>query len=433
MTLTIRILIAMGAGLALGLVLQALAFADDHFVSVFFTHGLIAAGGDIFIALLRMMVVPLVLVSLTCGAASLGATGKVGRLGGKTIGLYLLTTALAISLALTTALIIDPGVGGADQAAETSGYVAKEAPSVKDTLVNIVPKNVVQAMADGAMLQVILFAVLLGLAMNHAGAAGERILGVFQDLNEIFMKLITMIIELAPIGVFCLMVKLGVTVGWAEISKLIWYFVTVAGTLVLHMLIVYPLLLKALSGLNPITYLKKMREPMLVAFSTSSSGATLPVTLRTVQERVGVNNNVASFAVPLGATINMDGTAIMQGVATVFIAQYFGIALSAGDLLMVILTATLASIGTAAVPGVGLIMLAMVLDQVGLPVEGIGLIIGIDRMLDMMRTAVNVTGDGMVALTVANSEGELDRAVFEDPDAGRIIDPQESEPSRGAG
>ena len=279
-------------------------------------------------------------------------------------------------------------------------------------------------MADGAMLQVIFFAVMLGLAINMAGEAGTRVLGIFNDLNEIFMKLIGMVISLAPIGVFCLMVKLGVSVGWSDIGKLLAYFLTVAGTLALHMLVVYPLLLKVLSGLDPLAYLKKMREPMLVAFSTSSSGATLPVTLRTVEARIGVSNNVASFAVPLGATINMDGTAIMQGVATVFIAQYYGIALGADQLLMVVLTATMASIGTAAVPGVGLIMLAMVLNQVGLPLEGIGLIIGIDRLLDMMRTAVNVTGDGMVATTVAASEGELDRTVFDDPDSGRVIQPK---------
>lgn len=420
MTLTYRILIAMAAGLALGLLLQVLAFADDHPVSVFFTFGLIDAGGQIFINLLRMMVVPLVLVSLTCGAASLGATGKVGRLGGKTIGLYLLTTALAVSLALSLALIVDPGLG-AGEVAGTS-YAASSAPSIKDTLVNVVPSNPVAAMAEGAMLQIILFAIFLGLALNKAGAAGTRLREMLDDLNDVFMRLITMIINLAPIGVFCLMVKLGVTVGWSEITKLLAYFMTVVVALLLQMLVMYPLLLKLLSGLNPLTYLRKMREPMLVAFSTSSSGATLPVTLRTVEHRVGVSNNVASFAVPLGATINMDGTAIMQGVATVFIAQYFGIDLTAGDLLVVVLTATLASIGTAAVPGVGLVMLAMVLDQVGLPVEGIGLIIGIDRLLDMMRTAVNVTGDGMVATIVAASEGELDLDVFANPDAGAVIE-----------
>ncbi|NKC00424.1 MAG: cation:dicarboxylase symporter family transporter [Pseudomonadales bacterium] len=418
MTLTYRIVIGMVAGLAVGLLLQWLSLPKEHVVSEFLTFGLIEGGGEIFISLLRMMVVPLVLVSLTCGAASLGATG---RLGGKAIGLYLVTTAIAVTLALSLALIVDPGLDAGE--IPDISYEAREAPSTKDTLVNIVPKNPIAAMADGAMLQIILFALLLGFSISQVGEAGARIQSVFEDLNAIFMKLITLVIELAPYGVFCLMVKLGVTVGWSEITKLLAYFLTVASALAIHMLVVYPTLLKLLSGLNPITYLKKMREPMLVAFSTSSSGATLPVTLRTVENRVGVSNSVASFAVPLGATINMDGTAIMQGVATVFIAQYYGIALGPEQLLMVVLTATMASIGTAAVPGVGLVMLAMVLDQVGLPVAGIGLIIGIDRLLDMMRTAVNVTGDGMVATVVAASEGELDQSKFDDPNAGRIIEP----------
>ncbi len=421
MNLTSRILIGMGLGLLLGVLLQWLSLPDEHLFSRFFTYGVIEAGGDLFIKLLKMMVVPLVLVSLTCGAASLGATGKVGRLGGKTIGLYLLTTAIAVSVALSLALLVDPGLSASDKGVQVSAYTAKEAPSIIDTLVNIVPDNPVAAMTEGKMLQVILFAVLLGLAMSKTGEAGARLLNVFDDLNVIVMKLVTMLIHLAPYGVFCLMVKLGVTVGWSEIGKLLAYFLTVAAALVVHMVVVYPILLKSFSGLNPVVYLRKMREPMLVAFSSSSSGATLPVTLRTVEHRVGVSNNVASFAVPLGATINMDGTAIMQGVATVFIAQFYGIALGPDDLLMVILTATLASIGTAAVPGVGLIMLAMVLGQVGLPVEGIGLIIGVDRLLDMMRTAVNVTGDGMVATVVAKSEDELDMEAFNDPHAGHVV------------
>jgi len=412
MNLTTRILIGMGLGLVVGVALQWAALSEDHFISRVFTYGLIEAGGDIFITLLKMMVVPLVLVSLTCGAASLGATGKVGRLGGKTIGLYLITTAIAVTLALSLALVIDPGLSASDKGVEAATFSAKQAPSIKDTLVDIVPGNPIAAMAEGRMLQVILFAVLLGLAMNKTGEAGQRLLKIFDDLNLIVMKLVTMLIELAPYGVFCLMATLGVTTGWAEITKLLTYFLTVASALALHMVVVYPVLLRLLAGLSPLIYLRKMREPMLVAFSSSSSGATLPVTLRTVEQRVGVSNNVASFAVPLGATINMDGTAIMQGVATVFIAQFYGFALGPQDYLLVVLTATLASIGTAAVPGVGLIMLAMVLGQVGLPLEGIGLIIGVDRLLDMMRTAVNVTGDGMVATTVAKSEGELDLELF---------------------
>lgn len=427
MSLTKKILMGMGLGLALGVLLQVTDLANNALVSSYVLNGAIDAGGKIFVTLLKMMVVPLVFVSLVCGARSLGATGSVGRLGGKTIGLYLFTTALAVSFALMLALIVDPGLSASDEqnaALAYDAYQAKEAPSVKDTLINIFPANPIQAMAEGKMLQVIVFALLLGLALSRAGEAGARIAEFFTDLNQVMMKLITMVIQLTPYGVFCLMVKLGASVGWVEIGKVLAYFMTVASALVLHGLVVYPTLLKTLTGLNPLMFLRKMREPMLVAFSTSSSGATLPVTLRTVEHRIGVNNNVAAFAVPLGATINMDGTAIMQGVATVFIAQFFGYQLGIDAYLMVILTATLASIGTAAVPGVGLITLTLVLDQVGLPVEGIGLIIGVDRLLDMLRTVVNVTGDGTVATIVAKSEGQLNVDILQDPAAGAVIEDQ---------
>ncbi len=425
MSLTKKILIGMTLGLALGVLFQVTDLVSNALIDSYVLNGAIDAGGKIFITLLKMMVVPLVFVSLVCGARSLGATGSVGRLGGKTIGLYLLTTALAVSFALMLALIVDPGLSASDDnsaALTFDAYQAKEAPSVKDTLINIFPANPIQAMAEGSMLQVIVFALLLGLALSRAGAAGDRIADFFADLNQVMMKLITMVIQLTPYGVFCLMVKLGATVGWVEIGKVLAYFLTVASALILHGLIVYPSLLKMLTGINPLMFLRKMREPMLVAFSTSSSGATLPVTLRTVEHRIGVNNNVAAFAVPLGATINMDGTAIMQGVATVFIAQFFGYQLGVDALLMVVLTATLASIGTAAVPGVGLITLTLVLDQVGLPVEGIGLIIGVDRLLDMLRTVVNVTGDGTVATIVAKTEGQLDLETLQNPTAGAVTE-----------
>ncbi len=414
MSLTQRILVAMALGIGLGAILQSLALPQEHFVMSVMLNGVVDGGGKIFISLLKMLVVPLVFVSLVCGAASLGDSGAVGRLGGKTIGLYLLTTGLAVSLAMLIALTTDPGLSDADRIDEgvTESFQPKQAPSVKDTLINIVPGNPIAAMADGQMLQVILFALLLGLALSKAGESGTRLRRIFADLNEVMMRLITMIIALTPIGVFCLMTQLGATLGLAEIAKVGMYFVTLVVALVVHGTLVYPTLLKSFAGLSPRIFLSKMREPLLVAFSTSSSGATLPVTLRTVEYKLGVPNNVASFAVPLGATINMDGTAIMQGVATVFIAQFYGIDLTVSALLTVVLTATLASIGTAAVPGVGLITLTLVLDQVGLPVEGIALIIGVDRLLDMLRTAVNVTGDAAVATIVASSEGQLDRQLF---------------------
>ena len=413
MGLTLKILIAMTVGIVTGLVTQFFELSENSFLFTYFFNGLIEAGGQIFVISLKMVVVPLVFISLTNGAASLGASGSVGRLGGKTIGFYLLTTAVAVSTALLVSLIVNPGVGSSDKGnVSVQTYTPTEAPSVIETLINIFPSNPVAAMAEGKMLQVIVFALFFGIAISKSGEAGKKISEIFENANVILMKLIMMIVSLAPYGVFCLMVKLGLGIGLTEITKLAAYFFTVVGVLIIHGLIVYPLLLMVISRVNPLIFLKKMREPIMVAFSTSSSGATMPVTMRTVESKLGVDKRVSSFAVPLGATINMDGTAIMQGVATVFISQFYGISLTPDQYLMVILTATLASIGTAAVPGVGLIMLTMVLAQVGLPVEGIGLIIGVDRLLDMLRTAVNVTGDGTVSTLVAATEGDLDRKVF---------------------
>ena len=416
MNLTLRILIGMAAGVVVGLAVQAFT-SDDHWIQTVLVQDVFDAGGKVFIASLRLMVVPLVLVSLVCGSSSLVDGASMGRLGGKSIGLYLFTTAVAISLALGLALLISPGEGGS--AGRAFEYTPRPSPGLKETFLNIFPTNPVQAMADGKMLQIIVFALLLGTALGRSGDAGQRVRSVFVDLNGVLMRLIVMLISLAPFGVFFLMAKLFSEVGWRDIIELGKYFLTVILVLVIHASIVYPTLLMWLAKTNPLKFYQKMREPMLFAFSTSSSGATLPVTLRTVEKKLGVDNSIASFSVPLGATINMDGTAIMQGVATVFIAQYFHVDLVFTDYLMVILTATMASVGTAAVPGVGLIMLTMVLTQVGLPVEGIALIIGVDRLLDMTRTAVNVAGDAMVATTVAHSEKKLDRSVFDDPTAGR--------------
>jgi Na+/H+-dicarboxylate symporter len=258
---------------------------------------------------------------------------------------------------------------------------------------------------------------LVGFALTRAGAAGERLIAWFQDMEVVVMKMVGVLIELAPYGVFALLTKLFATMGFGTIFDLAAYFFTLLGVLLFHGFVVYGLVLRTLTPLSPSMLRQKMRRVWAFAFSTSSSGATLPVTLRTVEKRLGVNKSVAGFAVPLGATINMDGTAIMQGVATVFIAQVYGIDLTSSQLLMVVLTATLASIGTAAVPSAGLIMLSLVLTQAGLPVEGIALILGVDRLLDMVRTAVNVTGDATVSTVVAYHEGQLDEVIFNDPNA----------------
>jgi Na+/H+-dicarboxylate symporter len=307
--------------------------------------------------------------------------------------------------------MVQPGVG--IDLALASEFVAKEAPPLKQTLINIFPSNPVESMANGATLQIIVFALLFGFAVTKAGEQGQRIISFFNDLNAVIMKMVMMLMLIAPFGIFCLLAKLFADVGVGMIMSLGKYFLTVLFVLLLHSLGVYSLFLKFLTGLSIKTFLSKLRPALALAFSTASSGATMPVTMRTVEQRLGVSKSVSSFTVPLGATINMDGTAIMQGVATVFIAQAYNIGLTFEGYLAVVLTATLASIGTAAVPGVGLVMLVMVLNQVGLPVEGIGLIIGVDRLLDMTRTATNVTGDAMVTTVVANSEGLVDKTIFE--------------------
>ncbi|ENM5893164.1 dicarboxylate/amino acid:cation symporter [Vibrio mimicus] len=415
LSLTAKVILGMVAGILTGFAIRAL-FAGNGFVDAYIVNGLFDVGGKIFIASLKMLVVPLVFVSLVCGTSSLKDLSTLGRMGSKTLGFYLATTAIAITLALTMGSLFKPGAGADLTAA--SNFTSAEAPSLGKVIVDMFPTNPISAMAQGNTLQIIIFAVLFGVAISAAGKPGERIAQVFRDLNEVIMKLVAMLMNLAPYGVFFLMAKLFTGLGLGAILNLAEYFVVLAGTLLLHAFITYGLMLKTFAGLNPLVFFRKMEDAIMFAFSTASSNATIPVTMETVKNRLGVDNKVASFTVPLGATVNMDGTAIMQGVATAFIAQAFNIDLTMTDYLMVILTATLASVGTAGVPGVGLVMLAMVLNQVGLPVEGIALIMGVDRLLDMIRTAVNITGDACVSCIVAKSENAFDETRFADPKAG---------------
>ena len=421
MNLTNRILIAMVAGILLGSLLNLLLHSggvpeslrvllDDYLVG-----GLFDVVGRIFVASLKLLVVPLVLVSLICGSSSLGDSSRMGPIAVKTLCFYLGTTAVAVSVALLFAVFIGPGNHVALVSDTT--FQASVAPPLADVLVDIFPSNPVKAMAEGKMLQIIVFALLFGYAISHAGEPGRRIASFFRDMESVVMKMVEVLMELAPYGVFALLAKLFSTMGIGAILDLAAYFFTVLAVLLFHALVVYSLMLRGFTGLSPRILISKMRPVWAFAFSTASSGATLPITLRTVERRMGVHNSVAGFTVPLGATINMDGTAIMQGVATVFIAQVYGIDLSMTAFITVILTATLASVGTAAVPGVGLITLALVLEQAGLPVEGIALIIGVDRLLDMVRTAVNVTGDATVSVIVAKSENQFDEQVFLNPRA----------------
>lgn len=396
---------------------------NDYLVA---KNGLFDVVGRIFVSLLKLLVVPLVLVSLICGASSLGDSARMGPIALKTMALYLATTAIAVSIALFFASLVNPGAHV--ELMSAANFHPPAPPPLADVLVDMVPSNPVRAMAEGKMLQIIVFALLVGYAIAHSGEQGRRIGSFFRDMEAVVMKMVEILMELAPYGVFALLAKLFATMGLGAIVNLAAYFFTVLGVLVFHALVVYGLLFRGFTGFSPAMLFRKMRPVWAFAFSTASSGATLPITLNTVERRMGVHNSVAGFSIPLGATINMDGTAIMQGVATVFIAQVYGVELTMAALMTVVVTATLASIGTAAVPGVGLITLSLVLQQAGLPVEGIALIIGVDRLLDMVRTAVNVTGDVTVSVIVAKSEQQLDEEVYQDPAPGEPGDPQAGSP-----
>ena len=422
--LTSRILWAMAIGIVLGSIYNLLrgwlapAGAESTtwialaigWVDAWVVHGLLDIMGQVFIRSLKLLVVPLVLVSLILGTWTLGGSARMGIMASKTVCLYLFTTAVAITMAMVMATIIHPG---STELAVATAMDTKDAPPLKSVLINLFPTNPVEAMAEGNMLQIIVFAILTGLALSRAGATGDNLRHMLESFNEVIMQMVLILMRLAPYGVAALVIKLFSTLGFGAIAELGAYFLTVAGVLVLHGVLVYGTLV-SLAGLNPMMFFHNIRPAMVFAFSTASSNATMPVTLNAVTRRCGADSSVAAFTVPLGATINMDGTAIMQGVATVFIAQTYGIDIGITGYLTVIVTATLASIGTAGVPGVGLIMLALVLQQVGLPTEGIALIIGVDRLLDMMRTAVNISGDSMVATLVSHSEGKLNKKLFHD-------------------
>ena len=418
MTTTTKILIWMAAGLLLGSLINAFA-SDVGFIQDYFVNGLFHVVGAMFITGLKMLVVPLVTFSLICGVYGIGDITRLGRVGVKAFGLFILTTTLAITLAIIVAGIVGPGEGF-ELTGEQGEFTAPVAPPLTQVIIDLIPGNPVAAYAEGNMLQIIFFTILFAVCMLMVGEPGRKVAEGAERLNNIMMQVVTVVMHVAPYGVFALMAKTFALQGLGLIMPMIAYFGTVVVVLLLHATGTLMTLLKLLAKISPVMFLRKMRTVQIFAFSTSSSNATIPVTLRTTERRLGVDNPTASFIVPFGATINMDGTAIMQGVATIFIANVYGIDLGLSGYLTVIGMAVLASIGTAGVPGVGLIMLAMVFKQVGLPVEGIALIMGVDRLLDMMRTAVNVTGDAAITTIVAKSEGSLDEAIFYDPDAGIV-------------
>lgn len=376
--------------------------------------------GDLFLRLIRMVVVPLVFSSLLVGTAMLGDPKKLGRIGGKTLGYYLCTTALAITLGLVIANIVQPGSRLdpatqeallADFAADVSGteMQMRDRPSVIDTLLDIVPVNPMESLAGGSMLQIIFFALMFGVALTLTAKKEQRdaVLTFFDGVTEAMIQVVHIVMKIAPIGVFALIAAVVGQFGLEILRSLLMYSLCVVVGLFLHMLIVYSGAVRLFAGMSPARFFRGARPAQLIGFSSSSSSATLPVTMDVASNRLGVSEQVSAFVLPLGATVNMDGTALYQGAAAVFIAQVYGIDIGLGGQLTIVLMATLASIGAAGVPGVGVITLAMVLDQLGLPLEGIALILGVDRILDMLRTMTNVTGDLSAAVVVAASEGQL--------------------------
>lgn len=411
--LTTKIFIALLFGAVFGMVLCYLVPAGEIRDEII-VDGVLYVVGQGFIRLMKMLVVPLVFCSLVCGSMAIGDTKKLGTVGVRTIAFYLVTTALAITIALGVGNLLDPGKG-LDMSAVQSNAAsveAMESTSLANTLLNIIPENPIGSLAAGNMLQIIVFALIIGVILAKLGERTETVANFFSQFNDIMMEMTMMIMSLAPIGVFCLIARTFAGIGFSAFLPLGKYMIAVLLALVLQCVVVYLGLLKVFTGLNPVKFIRNFFPVMAFAFSTATSNATIPLSIDTLAKKMGVSKKISSFTIPLGATINMDGTAIMQGVAVVFAAQAFGIHLEMIDYITVIGTATLASIGTAGVPSVGLVTLTMVFNSVGLPVEAIGLIMGIDRILDMTRTAVNITGDAVCTTIVAHQNKALDREVF---------------------
>ena len=414
MTLTTKILLSLLLGALFGVFLS-------HVESDFIKHTLMLDGilkliGTGFLNAIKLLVVPLIFVSIVYATASLDDLKKIGRIGSKTLMYYVITTAIALIVALSVANIIKPGIG-IDLSTITSGEAVTEVASVSfiDTLLQIIPTNIFQAFSTDNVLGVLFFAVLMGLSITLVGEKAQPVLVLFEGLNEVLLKLVILIMQFAPFGVFALVANTFATFGFSAMLPLLKYALSILVALAIQFFIVYLGMLLFIGKLNPKAFVKKFVPIFNFCFSTASSSAALPLGLESSDKQFGVSKKVSSFTLPLGATINMDGTAIMQGVAVVFIAQIYGIQLGLGEYMMVILTAVLASIGTAGVPGVGLVMLTMVLSAINLPIEGIALIMGIDRILDMIRTGINVAGDHVCTLLIAKQENEFDETVYNRP------------------
>lgn len=410
--LSTKIFIALLTGAVAGVLIHYF-MPDSSFKNDILMNGILYVLGNGFIRLMQMLVVPLVFCSLVCGSMAIGDTKTLGKVGIKTIIFYIFTTALAISLALGVASLINPGVGMDITVTEGTTTSATASINFAETLLNIIPKNIFESLATGDMLPVIVFALFVGIMLAKLGNKASTVANFFSQFNDVMMEMTMAIMKAAPIGVFCLIAKTFAGIGFDAFVPMLKYMISVILALALQCFGVYQILLFIFTRLNPFKFIKKFFPVMAFAFSTSTSNATIPMSVDTLSKKIGVSKRISSFTIPLGATINMDGTSIMQGVAVIFIAQAYGMTLTPSAILTVIATATIASIGTAGVPSVGLVTLSMVLSSVGLPTEGIALIMGIDRILDMLRTAVNITGDAVCTTIIAKLEGAFNKEIFD--------------------
>ena len=412
LSLSTIIFIALLTGAIFGILIHYF-IPEGYFRDTILINGILYVLGNGFIRLMQMLVVPLVFCSLVCGAMAIGDTKTLGTVGVKTIIFYLITTALAVCLALSVASLINPGLGMHETVSDTSAAVETSTINFADTLLNIIPKNIFNSLANGDMLPVIVFALFTGILLASMGNRVSTVANFFSQFNDIMMEMTTAVMKVAPVGVFCLIAKTFAGIGFDAFVPMLKYMGSVILALALQCFVVYQVLLFLFTRLNPFRFIRKFFPVMTFAFSTSTSNATIPLSIDTLFKKIGVSKRISSFTIPLGATINMDGTSIMQGVAVIFIAQAYGIDLTPSALATVVATATVASIGTAGVPSVGLVTLSMVLTSVGLPTEGIALIMGIDRILDMLRTAVNITGDAVCTTIIARQQGAFKKEVFD--------------------
>ena len=404
MTFTKKIIVAMILGIITGVFLNI--FSYETSLTDFIVINFFNIVSDLFISALKLVIIPLIFFSIVCGIISLSDDTSLSRLGIKTLSLYLLTTIIAISLGLLFSSFInyEPILLSNLETNVSIGNVKTES--------NFFPTNIFKSLSDGNIIHLLIFSVLIGIAASKVKDSAKTFVNYFHEFNTVINELVKIIISFTPIAVYCILSKTFATQGLETLTPLMGYFFTVVFVLLVHFFLTFSLLLKTFTNLNPNQFFINIKEVIVFTFSTSSSSASIPFTLKAATEKCGINKSISSFTIPLGATINMDGTAIMQGCATFFLASLYGIDLGMNELLTIVITATIASIGTAGIPSAGIIMLTVIFTQIGIPLEGITLLLGVDRLLDMMRTSINVSGDLCISCIVASSENRIDATIY---------------------